>query len=199
MKIILIHYRYYDASGPETYLFNVTKMLTDKGHEVIPFSLDYAKNKKSDYSKYFPKPVIENFHFNNAVASIRTLFNAIVGYKTTNQRDEFVIVYSIKNLLILINPMVPHISEELWETLDSSTMICNKNWPIVNNDFIQTNIVEIPIQVNGKIRALINVPLNTDKKELEFLAFNEVNVKKFLNGQPKKVIIIINKIVNFVV
>ena len=70
MRIIIIHYRYYDASGPERYLFNVTKMLLEKGHDVIPFSLDYPKNKKSKYSKYFPKPIIDNFHINENKNSI---------------------------------------------------------------------------------------------------------------------------------
>tara|TARA_B100000768_G_scaffold156985_1_gene154804 strand:- start:1332 stop:2624 length:1293 start_codon:yes stop_codon:yes gene_type:complete len=64
MKIIIIHYRYYEAGGPERYLFNVMKMLSKKGHEVIPFSLDYPENKESKYSKFFPKPIIENFHIN---------------------------------------------------------------------------------------------------------------------------------------
>ena len=61
MKILLIHYRYYEASGPERYLFNISKLLNDYGHEVIPFSLDYQKNRSSEYSKYFAKPVVEYF------------------------------------------------------------------------------------------------------------------------------------------
>ena len=141
---------------------------------------------------------IENFHFNNAVASIRSLFNAIISYKITSQNDEFIILYTFKNLLILINPMVPHIAEELWENFNSEIMICNVNWPIVNNNYIKKTNIKIPIQVNGKMRALISVPVDTDKKELEILALKEKNVKKFLNVQPKKVIIIPNRIVNFV-
>lgn len=62
MKIIIIHYRYYEASGPERYMFNISKLLREKGHQVIPFSLDYALNNKSDYSGHFPKPIIEEFH-----------------------------------------------------------------------------------------------------------------------------------------
>ena len=142
---------------------------------------------------------IENFHFNNAIASIRSLFNSVVSYKTIDQNDAFIVLYVIKNLLILINPMVPHIAEELWESLEADGMICNANWPKVNNDYLQKNNIEIPIQINGKIRALINVPIGTSKQDLELLALKEKNVKKFLNGQPKKVIIIPDRIVNFVI
>jgi len=62
MKIIIIHYRYYEASGPERYMFNISKLLKEKGHQVIPFSLDYKLNNKSDYSEHFPEPIIEEFH-----------------------------------------------------------------------------------------------------------------------------------------
>ena len=77
-------------------------------------------------------------------------------------------------------------------------MICNETWPSVNNDFLLETNVEIPIQINGKMRALINVPIDTDKETLEKLALMEQNVKKFLNATPKKVIIIPNRIINFV-
>ena len=95
--------------------------------------------------------------------------------------------------------MVPHIAEELWEFLEADGMICNANWPEVNIDYLQKNNIEIPIQINGKMRALINVPIGTNKQDLELLALKEKNIKKLLNGPPKKVIIIPDRIVNFVV
>jgi glycosyltransferase involved in cell wall biosynthesis len=70
MKIIIIHYRYYEASGPERYLFNITKLLQDNGHEVIPFSLDFKENRSSEYSKYFAKPVVEHFHIDKAKSNL---------------------------------------------------------------------------------------------------------------------------------
>ncbi|MDC1260716.1 leucine--tRNA ligase [Pseudomonadota bacterium] len=141
---------------------------------------------------------IENFNFNIAIASIRSLFNYVSAYETLNLNDKLIVLNTIKNLLILINPMVPHIAEELWETLQFDGMICNASWPNVNNNYLHQKSVEIPIQINGKMRALINVPIDTDKNELELLALKEKNIKKFLNGKPKKVIIIPNRIVNFV-
>ena len=94
--------------------------------------------------------------------------------------------------------MVPHLAEELWANLKNKEMICNETWPSVNNEFLLETSVEIPIQINGKMRALISVPIDTDKKTLEKLALMEQNVKKFLNTPPKKVIIISNRIINFV-
>ena len=142
---------------------------------------------------------IESFHFNIAIASIRSLFNSVSAYEILNLNDKLVVLDVIKNLLILINPMVPHIAEELWETLQFDGMICNASWPNVNSIYLLQNNVEIPIQINGKMRALLSVPIDTSKTELELLALKEKNIKKFLNGQPKKVIIIPDRIVNFVI
>ncbi len=142
---------------------------------------------------------IDDFHFNNAIASIRSLFNAILSYKVENECDEVVLLHTIKQLLILVNPMVPHITEELGEILGNSEMICNQAWPIIDTSYLQKDSIEIPIQVNGKMRALINVPIDTDKLELKKIAIKEKNVLKFLNGTPKKVIVIPNRVVNFVI
>ena len=77
-------------------------------------------------------------------------------------------------------------------------MICHADWPVVNEVFLEKNNVKIPIQVNGKMRAIIEVPSDLNKEDLEKLALNEKNVLKFLNGRPKKSIIIPNRIINFV-
>ena len=142
---------------------------------------------------------IDNFHFNNAIASIRTLFNAIISYKITNVSDEAVVLYTTKKLLILINPMVPHIAEELWATLGNSKMICDQAWPEIDHLYLKKNNIEIPVQVNGKVRAVIDVPFDTNKLDLEKIAMKEKNVLKFLNGIPKKVITVPNRVVNFVI
>ena len=94
--------------------------------------------------------------------------------------------------------MVPHIAEELWQTLNNESLICNADWPSVNKTFMKKDTVKIPIQVNGKMRAVIEVSLNLEEDELEKLALKEENVLKFLNGTPKKSIIIPNRIINFV-
>ena len=141
---------------------------------------------------------IESFTFNIAVASIRTLFNKLSSYKALTDDDNSILLFVTNKLLIMINPMVPHIAEELWQTLNNEGMICYADWPEVNEVFLEKNNVKIPIQVNGKMRAVIEVPSDLNKEDLEKLALNEKNVLKFLSGKPKKSIIIPNRIVNFV-
>jgi leucyl-tRNA synthetase len=141
---------------------------------------------------------IENFSFNIAVASIRTLFNHLVSYEVKTDTDKSILLFVTNKLLIMINPMVPHIAEELWKTLNNEGLVCNANWPSINKTFMKKSTVKIPIQVNGKMRAVIEVSLDLSKEELEKLALKEENVLKFLNGLPKKSIIIPNRIINFV-
>ena len=141
---------------------------------------------------------IESFTFNIAVASIRTLFNSLSSYKVLIDEDNSVLLFVTNKLLIMINPMVPHIAEELWQTLNNEGMICHADWPVVNKVFLEKNNVKIPIQVNGKMRSIIEVPSDLNKVDLEKLALSEKNVLKFLNGKPKKAIIIPNRVINFV-
>jgi len=94
MKILLVHYRYYESSGPEKYLFNVTKLFEENGHEVVPFSLNYDENKKTTFSKYFPEPIVSQFHIaknkneislKNKIRIIKnSFFNKDVYSKITN-------------------------------------------------------------------------------------------------------------------
>ena len=95
--------------------------------------------------------------------------------------------------------MVPHLAEELWYHLVNEGIIANQNWPQVNLNYIKNDNVKIPIQVNGKVRAVIEMPINLNEKDIKEIALKEKNVLKFLIKKPKKVIIIPNRIVNFVI
>jgi len=168
---------------------NLLSELSDQNKELL-VSLNFAIEEITKS--------IENFSFNVAVASIRTLFNHLVSYKAKTDTDKSILLFVTNKLLIMINPMVPHIAEELWKTLNNEGLVCNANWPSINKSFMKKSTVKIPIQVNGKMRAVIEVSLDLSKEELEKLALKEENVLKFLNGFPKKSIIIPNRIINFV-
>jgi leucyl-tRNA synthetase len=142
---------------------------------------------------------IDEFHFNIAVAQIRSLFNLISSYNIENENDVKVVRFVTSKLLILINPMVPHLAEELWFTLGNENSISDEYWPKVDLGYIKKDNIKLPIQVNGKVRAVINVPIDLSKSDIEEIAMKEKNVLKFLNKKPKKVIVIPNRIVNFVI
>ena len=180
----------------------VISLPKNKTSDVLPVNLS-KKNKylisimhKSikDVTK-----AIDEFHFNLAVASIRSLFNSLSSYEMIDNDDKIVVIHVTKNLLILINPMVPHLAEELWSILENKEIISNKSWPKVDLSYIQKNNVKIPIQVNGKVRAVIEVPIDSNKNDIKEIALKEENVLKFLNKDPKKIIVIPNRVINFVI
>ena len=142
---------------------------------------------------------IDNFHFNIAVAQIRSLFNLVSSHIIENDSDVKVVRFVTNKLLILINPMVPHLAEELWFTLGNENLISNECWPKAEPNYIKKDNIKVPIQINGKVRAVINVPIDISNSDLEKIALKEKNVLKFLNKDPKKVIIIPNRVVNFVI
>ena len=102
---------------------------------------------------------IEEFHFNIAVASVRSLFNSMSSYKVKNDDDKTVIFYVTKTFLILINPMVPHLAEELWHSMDNPGMILNESWPKVDLNYIHKNY-KGSISFVKDIRATITTQLN---------------------------------------
>ena len=142
---------------------------------------------------------IDEFHFNIAVATVRSLFNSVSTYKIKDDTDKSLIIHVTKKLLILINPMVPHLAEELWDHLVNEQIIANQSWPKVDLNYIQKDKIKLPIQVNGKVRAVIEIPLNSSEKDIETIALKEKKVLNFLINKPKKVIIIPNRVINFVI
>ena len=85
----------------------------------------------------------------------------------------------LEPLTVLLAPFAPHIAEELWATLGNSKMICDQAWPEIDHLYLKKNNIQIPVQINGKVRAVIDVPFDTNKQDLEKIAMKEKNVLKF--------------------
>lgn len=137
----------------------------------------------------------ENFHFNKAIARLRELTNALYSsdISSTIKKE------GVKILTRLLNPIAPHLTEELWSTLGCDTMLASYPWPAPDLSLIKEDTVTIAIQTNGKLRSTIEVPKDTPQKEVERLSLELQNIKNFLNDKNiKKVIHIPNKIINIV-
>ena len=106
-----------------------------------------------------------------------------------------------KKLLVkLLAPFAPHLSEELWESLEEESSIFNSNWPNYDDSLIIDDTMTIAIQVNGKVRGNIEVDINIDKARILILAKQNKNVSKFIEGTTLiKEIYVPGKIVNFVI
>ena len=134
---------------------------------------------------------IDNFKFNTAISALMILANEITRVGKLNNAE-------YKVLLTLLNPFAPHITEEIWTNLNYSPSIKDASWPKFDEKALIKQELEVPIQVNGKLRAKIMVNINSTKEEIEAQALSAV--KGYLNnGEYKKIIYIPNKIFNIVV
>ena len=136
---------------------------------------------------------IETFSYNTSVAAFMICVNELTSMKCRARE-----VY--EPLIVLLAPFAPHIAEELWHVLGHDTTVCDAQWPTWNEDYLKESTVKYVVSFNGKPRFNIEVPAGTDKDEVERIALSDAGAERWLDGkQPKKVIVVPNKIVNVVV
>ncbi len=136
---------------------------------------------------------IEGFRFNTAVSSMMVYVNEL---NTLEHISEFL----FQELLILLSPFAPHITEELWEKLGHKNSIFTAGWPEYNADLAKDDEVEFVVQVNGKVRDRFTLPVGLSQEEAEKLAFDREAVKKWVEGKDlKKKVFVQDKILNIVV
>lgn len=161
----------------------------------------------SDIQKIIHKTIkkvtsdIEDEKFNTAVAAMMEAVNGFYKIKDTSSisRSE-TWRFALESLLQILAPFAPHMAEELWYELGHETTIHRDNWPSWDESFIKTESMTIIVQVNGKLRAKLELSKETDKEAVELAALENESVKRFTDGQEiKKVIYIPGKIVNIVV
>lgn len=136
----------------------------------------------------------ENLKFNTAIAQLMTLSNAFRDKKKVTRKE-------FQTFLLLLNPVAPHITEELWEKVGYEGHICqNGEWPTYDPDKLVGNTIEMPVQVNGKVRGQVVVSLDADKDQVMALAREDKGVARHLEGKDLvKVIFVPEKILNIVV
>ena len=134
----------------------------------------------------------EEMKYNTAIAAMMSYVNVL--YKQNKVSKKY-----IKPLLQILNPVAPHVTEELWEKLNLGGYIFESKWPTYDESKIVSDEIEIPVQINGTVRYRINIPAQSDEKEIEKIALEAPALKNYIAGKEiKKVIVIKSKIVNIV-
>ena len=136
---------------------------------------------------------IESFSYNTSVAAFMICVNELTSMKCRSRE-----IY--EPLVVLLAPFAPHIAEELWHVLGHDTTVCDAQWPTWNEEFLKESTVKYTVLFNGKPRYNIEVPAGTAQDEVQRIALADAGAERWLDGkQPKKVIVVPNKIVNVVV
>ena len=141
------------------------------------------------------------FNFNTAISTMMELVNALYAYKEAAKELNAGLVYeAISDLIKMMSPFVPHITEELWRgAIDPNSSVHEQSWPECDEEALKVDNVEIVLQVNGKVRGRLTVPAEATKEELEKIAMADANVQAHIgDATVRKVICVPGRLVNIV-
>ncbi len=165
-------------------VWRIQDNLKDKADARVVRSLHKAIKKISED--------MEAFKFNTAIASMMELVNAI--YQSGADKD----VYS--KLIIMLSPIAPHFCEEIWQNLGHKESIIKSGWPKFDPKLLVEDTIDMPVQINGKVRSIISLPTNASAEAVQAIVAKDEKVRQWIQGKPlKKFIVIPNKIVTIVV
>ena len=171
---------------PESYEINGD---ADKN---MAYWLNYAIKKVSD-------DIGERFNFNTAISTIMELVNEMYRYKEGSVNPGL-FGAAIKDLIIMLAPFVPHVTEEMWEHLGYEGSVHDQNWPEYDEKALVKDTVEIVVQVNGKIKEKLDIAGGLSREEMEKTAMENEKVKGLIEGKNVvKVIAVPGKLINIVV
>ena len=140
---------------------------------------------------------ISRLSFNTAIASMMEMVNSLYKLKLQGIDEEW--GFAIEALIQLVQPFAPHMAAELWQQLGHGIQIDSQPWPVWDEAKIVRDTMTIIVQVNGKLRAKLEVASGESEVTIKELALQDENVQKFVSGEPKKVIYVKNKLVSIVV
>jgi leucyl-tRNA synthetase len=143
----------------------------------------------------------KRLHFNTAIAAVMELLNEVNSFDVDrNKYAGPILKEAIYNMIVLLSVFSPHIAEELYEQIGGGGFVVDHKWPEYNEDIAAEEMVTIVIQINGKLRGRIDMPVESDKKDVISMAKEEQKIAQYLEGmEVAKEVYVPNKLVNFVI
>ena len=140
------------------------------------------------------------YTYNTAIAANMELLNALAKFEDHSAEGHLIRQEALEKVCLMLSPIVPHITQRLWEALGHPGILATTPWPKVDETALVQDRLELVVQVNGKLRSKISVAPDADTKTVEAAALGDETVQRFLDGKPaKKVIVVPRKLVNIVI
>ncbi|TEA62682.1 leucine--tRNA ligase [Pseudomonas sp. CH235] len=141
----------------------------------------------------------QNHKFNTAIAQVMTLMNVLEKAAQATEQDRALVQEGLETVTLLLAPITPHISHELWNRLGHADPVIDAGWPVLDESALVQDSLTLVIQVNGKLRGQIEMPAAATREEVEAAARANENVLRFVDGLTiRKVIVVPGKLVNIV-
>ncbi|MBQ7042092.1 MAG: leucine--tRNA ligase [Muribaculaceae bacterium] len=166
-----------------------------KGEDMVITDIEPTADELKSLHKLIKKVTydIENFSFNTSISAFMICVNELTSLKCKSKAI-------LEQVLVVLAPFAPHITEELWHVLGNNTSICDAEWPVHNEEYLKEANVTYAVSFNGKARYNIEVAVDTPREEVEKLALEHEGAAKWIDGKSiRKIIVVPNKIVNIVV
>jgi leucyl-tRNA synthetase len=142
----------------------------------------------------------KEYQFNTAIARLMEFVNEFYHFEPKTDEERKVFKFALKKFLILLSPFAPHIAEELWQAIGEKGFILNEPWPEYDEELALEQMIELVVQINGKVRSKIMIPQGLSDEEVTKIALDDEKVKQWIDGKEiLKVIPVKGKLVNIVV
>ena len=140
------------------------------------------------------------YTFNTAIAAIMELLNELYRFEDESEQGKAVMRQAINTVVLMLSPIVPHITQSLWQQLGHDSLIAEQAWPRYDESALQRDSIELVVQVNGKLRSKINVPADADNDAIENIALKDEKIQLNIQDRTvRKVIVVPGRLVNLVV
>lgn len=174
------------------------------GRDDIPPALKDIHRKTHQSIKKVTEDIEDRFHFNTAISAVMELFNSVNSFlgagDEIGEQAWTVVKEAVETMLVLLHPIVPHITEELWAALGRAESLATTPWPAYSEEAIVEESRLIVIQVNGKVRSRMQVPVSLSEDDIRQKALEDGRIQQFVGDKEvKKLIVVPNKLVNVVV
>jgi len=186
----------------DEYLEDIKPIAPVSGHPALADDLKALRRKTHQTIAKVTQDIEDRFHFNTAISAVMELVNALYGVKRPDQTDQLalsVIREALEAAILLLTPIVPHMTEELWQILGHEKCAADMSWPVCDPAIASEDDMTIVIQINGKLRSRLTVPVDEPEEKIKACALADEKILSFLAGaNVMKVIYVPKKLVNIV-
>jgi leucyl-tRNA synthetase len=193
-------WNYDGIKGPQRMLYDVWQLAThDYQAGAVNKPADRDLQRKTHNTIRRVSEDLENFSFNTAVAALMELRNVLIDMQRKKNVEQLTWIEAVESMLLLLAPIAPHITEELWERRGKPFSIHQVSWPTWDEEIVKEETVTLVVQVNGRVRDRLVVPAGQNDDALKEIALSSEKIQIWLSGnQPRKVIVVKGKLVNIV-
>jgi leucyl-tRNA synthetase len=197
------------VDGAYRFLKRLWKFASEQLADGVPVELD--RSSLSEEQKQVRRKIHETivkvnddigrrYTFNTAIAAVMELLNTLTRTKDSSDNGRAVRYEGLETIVLLLAPIVPHITQGIWSAMAKSQLLMDVAWPEADEGALEKDEVQLIVQVNGKLRARINVATDENEDNIKSLAQSDENVARFIEGKDvKKIILVPGRLVNIVV